>query len=179
MKKFTSLLILVLMVAISNFVVPAAASNISKGIPGLKWGDSIKNAKGYTLQHCGEPEIKGEPSFYTIFSPADFKLVGISSKSHNAWTQPILWTYKNRLMGVQFDLTSTDKALSTLLDFLGSPSKKVNNSTRLGIYEWKIKGTVLVKGIDVRNGYMVQVYHLPTLNKLNQTRKTLGMVPWD
>ncbi len=174
-----SILLTIVILASLAIGIPAAATDISQGVPGLKWGDPISNAKGYNLQHCGEPEEKGEPSFYTIISPEYFQLIGISAKKHNAWVQPIFWTHKNRLMGVQFDLTSKDNAVSTLLDNLGPPSRKISTNTRYGIYEWNIKGAVLVKGIDVGNGYMVQIYHIPSLKALNGIRKGLGKSAWE
>jgi len=178
MRRINGIIVLVIVV-IFAFETVATASDISKGIPGLKWGDSIKNAKGYKLQHCGEPDIKGEPSFFTIISPEDFKLIGISSKTHRAWTHPILWTYNNRLMGVQFDLTDTRSSISAMIKSLGEPSRRFSNNTTFGIYEWDINGVIRIKGIDIRNGYLVTIYHRPTLKKLNGVRRSMGKSIWD
>lgn len=162
------------------FEAVAAASDISRGIPGLKWGESVKSAKVYKLQHCGEPDAKGEPSFYNILSPEDFKLIGISTKTHKAMTlPPVLWTYNNRLMGVQLELRDTRNAISALKKNLGEPSRKRPTNTTFGIYEWNIKGTVRITGIDMRNGYMVTIYHLPTLKKLNDARRSMGKSAWN
>lgn len=179
MKNNTRLLAMVFALTLFVCETIAIASDISVGIPGLKWGESVKKTKGYSLQHCGEPDEKGEPSFYTILSPEHFQLLGISAKKFNAWTEPILWTNKDRLMGVQFDLTDTDGAHSALVDSLGIPSRRINTGTRYGIQEWEINGVVLVKGTDMRNGFMVQIYHIPSLNQLNKIRKGLGKGPWE
>ncbi|GEM_PF-2878596 len=171
---------LVTLAAIFLLTGTSIASDVTKGIPGLKWGDLVKNAKGYRLQHCGEISARGDPSFYTILSPEDFKMVGLSSKTHKAWTPPILWTYNNRLLGVQFDLADTNNAVTALLKELGEPTKKRSNNTTYGICEWKIKNSVLIKALDLRKmGYTVQIYHIPTLKKLNDARKKLGMEAWE
>lgn len=153
-------------------------ADIAKGIPGARWGDDIKKVTGYKLKPSGEPQKSHVPQFFTVLSPSDFRILGLSTKEQGAWTEPVFWFYKGNFMGIQLELLNREGVYSILKKTLGTPDKTSSNGSNFGIVWWKVGTKISVKFIDVRGWCMVRIDYLPAVKELNKVRNQKGFEDW-
>lgn len=144
---------------------------LNKEINGITWNKNINTVKNLKLKFCGEKSTTTQPTFYECLSPSPFII-----KDFLVATDVSIWTYKNRILGIQLtvnDGAKNARTIQTLEMTLGKPKYEY-----LTIRKVWTAYDLYIKSIRRANDMLIYIYYAPLLNELNEVRKTKNLNEW-